>query len=397
MNPPRKKGGFYFYSMRKGEKDVMIYFDNAATNGFHPSSVTEAAVTAIKHLSANPGRSGHRLSVAGAEIVYNARKEIAAFFGLSHPERVIFTKNCTEALNTAIFGTVKEGSHVITTCYEHNSVLRPLFFLAKAGKIRLDIVTPAEGQTLTERIAEVLRKNTCLVAVNHISNVTGQIQPVREIGALLKGTDTLFLVDAAQSAGHVPIDMEALGIDLLAFAGHKGMYGIAGSGGLLIREGADVRPLTMGGTGTESLSLDQPRFYPERLESGTLNLPAIAALSEGAHYIATSMPAFSEQLTQYTNLLVRELSAFSAVTLYSKPNPAGIVAFNLMNLSSEEGAEILSNRFDIAVRGGLHCAPLMHRAIGTERTGAVRVSLSPHNTVREIRILLNAVRRMTLS
>lgn len=375
----------------------MIYFDNAATNGFHPSAVTEAAVTTIKHLSVNPGRSGHRLSVVGAEIVYNARKEIAAFFGLSHPERVVFTKNCTEALNTAIFGTIKEGGHVVTTCYEHNSVLRPLFSLAKAGKIRLDIVTPSEGQTLTDKIAETLRSDTCLVAVNHVSNVTGQIQPVREIGALLKGTDTLFLVDAAQSAGHVPINMEAFGIDLLAFAGHKGTYGIAGSGGLLIREGADVRPLTLGGTGTESLSLDQPRFYPERLESGTLNLPAVAALSEGVHYVATGLPSFSEQLTQYTALLVRELSELSAVTLYSKPNPVGIVAFNLMNLPSNEGAEILSERFDIAVRGGLHCAPLMHRMLGTERTGAIRVSLSPHNTVREIKFFLNAIRRMTLS
>lgn len=373
----------------------MIYFDNAATNGFHPSAVTEAAATAVKYLSANPGRSGHRLSVAGAEIVYNARKEVARFFGVQYPERVIFTKNCTEALNTAIFGGIREGGHVITTRGEHNSVLRPLFFLAKEGKIRLDIVSA--GDNAAEEIAKLLRPDTCMVVVNHVSNVTGAVQPVAETGALLRGSDTLFLVDAAQSAGHLPVDMKQMGIDLLAFAGHKGMYGIAGSGGLVLNEGADVRPLTMGGTGTESLSLEQPRFYPERLESGTLNLPAIASLAEGTNYVSENRAAFSARLTEYTQMIVKELSELSAVTLYSKPNPAGIVAFNLLNLPSEEGAEVLSERFDIAVRGGLHCAPLMHRSLGTERTGAIRVSLSPHNTVREIKVFLNAVRRMTLS
>ena len=218
----------------------MIYFDNAATNGFHPSAVTEAAATAVKYLSANPGRSGHRLSVAGAEIVYNARKEVARFFGVQYPERVIFTKNCTEALNTAIFGGIREGGHVITTRGEHNSVLRPLFFLAKEGKIRLDIVSA--GDNAAEEIAKLLRPDTCMVVMNHVSNVTGAVQPVAETGALLRGSDTLFLVDAAQSAGHLPVDMKEMGIDLLAFAGHKGMYGIAGSGGLVLNEGADVHP-----------------------------------------------------------------------------------------------------------------------------------------------------------
>lgn len=180
----------------------MIYFDNAATNGFHPSAVTEAAATAVKYLSANPGRSGHRLSVAGAEIVYNARKEVARFFGVQYPERVIFTKNCTEALNTAIFGGIREGGHVITTRGEHNSVLRPLFFLAKEGKIRLDIVSA--GDNAAEEIAKLLRPDTCMVVMNHVSNVTGAVQPVAETGALLRGSDALFLVDAAQSAGHLP-------------------------------------------------------------------------------------------------------------------------------------------------------------------------------------------------
>ena len=368
----------------------MIYFDNAATNGFKISAVTDATISTLKFLSANPGRSGHRLSLKGAELVYKARCIIAEAFGAPSPNHVIFTSNCTDALNKAIFGTLKKGDHVITTIYEHNSVLRPLFHLKESKIIDLTIVSPKNGSIRDEIIGN-LRDNTALVAITGASNVTGEQPNWRDLTDTLRTKNVHLLIDGAQSGGHVPIDVVKDKISLLCLAGHKGLNGIAGSGILIIGENVEVSPIIFGGTGTETFLLTQPTALPERLESGTLNLPAIVALGEGVSYTSKNIVRFGKILLQTTDYLIRALHKVGGVTVYSKPNEFGIVSFNMCGYDSEELAYILNEKFDIAVRGGYHCAPLMHEFLGTKDGGAVRISLSTHNTVREIDAFIYAI------
>lgn len=376
----------------------MIYLDNAATGGFKPNSVIETVVSAIKFLNANPGRSGHKLSKTGAGFVYSCRKKLSEFFNNLEPERVIFTKNCSEALNTAILGTYKKNSQVITTCFEHNSVLRPLHTLKEKGLITLKILYPQNGKYITkEDVSRAYTDDTSLVVVNHISNVTGDINDVGEIGDFLKDKDCVFLVDGAQSAGHVNIDMQKLNIDALAIAGHKGLYAIQGSGALIFRNTCEIRSTFQGGTGTESFNLLQPDCYPEKLEVGTLNLPSICSLEEGVRYIESSIDYLSIRLTEMTDYLITRLNTLSNVKVYSIKNPSGIVAFEIKNLSSTEVSEILSDKYDIAVRGGFHCAPLMHKFLNTSSDGLVRVSICPHNTKRDLYSLYDAVKSISFS
>ncbi len=371
----------------------MIYFDNAATGGFKPRAVTDSAENVIRYLSANPGRSGHRLSVTGAEMVYGCRKLIGEFVNAT-PEKVIFTKNCTEALNMAIFGTLKVGGHVITTVFEHNSVLRPLTALSKKGLITLDIVSPSHNKSLLKSIEEKIRPETYLITMTGLSNVTGESFPLKEVGALAKSHDALFLVDGAQAGGHIPLDIKSMNISLLALAGHKGLYGIMGSGVLVIDDDVDVMPLIYGGTGSESFNLNQPESYPERLESGTLNLPAITALLEGVRYVKNNTSNFGNTLYSYTGLLTDALSEIPSVKCYSTPNRAGIVSFEIKNIPSSDVADILSTEYDVAVRGGLHCSPLIHKYLKTETNGLVRVSLSVQNSTREIHYFIRAIKEI---
>ena len=371
----------------------MIYLDNAATGGFKPNSVIETTVSAVKYLNANPGRSGHRLSKTGAEFIYSARKKVSEFFNNGEIDRVIFTKNCSEGLNIAIHGVIGKGDHVITTCFEHNSVLRPLFTLESKGIISLTIIYPKNKESVTvKEIENALLPNTKLVIVNHISNVTGSINDVKSIGEFLREKNLLFMVDGAQSAGHVKIDMQKFNIDILSVAGHKGLYAIQGSGALIFNKRVDISPTYQGGTGTESFNTFQPNCYPEKLEVGTLNLPAICSLEEGIRYVENSLDYLEIRLFEMTEYLIKKLSAIDKVKIYSSPNPAGIVAFSIENLSSIEGAERLSNEFDIAVRGGFHCAPLMHKFLGTDDEGLIRVSISAHNTKRDLFLLVSAVK-----
>ncbi|MBO5889035.1 MAG: aminotransferase class V-fold PLP-dependent enzyme [Clostridia bacterium] len=375
----------------------MIYLDNAATGGFKPNSVIETATSVIKYLNANPGRSGHRLSKTGASFVYSARKKLSEFFNNGEIERVIFTKNCSEGLNTAIHGVLKNGDHVITTCFEHNSVLRPLFTLEKAGVITLSIVYPENNEFITKSdIEKAYTKNTKLVAVNHISNVNGSINDIKSIGKFLSDKNSYFLVDGAQSAGHVKIDMQKNFIDILSVAGHKGLYAVQGSGALILGSKVEISPTFQGGTGTESFNALQPDCYPEKLEVGTLNLPAICSLEEGVRYIESSIDYLEIRLTEMTFYLINRLSQIDKVQIYSKPNPAGIVAFSIDNCPSVEASERLSDEFDIAVRGGFHCAPLMHKFLKTDTDGLIRVSICPHNTKRDLYLLLNAVKTICL-
>lgn len=374
----------------------MIYLDNAATGGYKPNCVIDKAVNVIKYLNANAGRSGHRLSKTGLEFIYSARKTLSEFFNNKCVEKVIFTKNCSEGLNTAILGTLKVGGHVVTTIFEHNSVLRPLFALEKKGLITLTIVSPENKKYITlGDIKKAVTDNTYIVIVNNISNVTGAVNSVEEIGAYLKDKDILFMVDGAQSAGHITIDMEKFGINILCVAGHKGLYGIAGSGALIIDEKTQISPTYLGGTGTETFNPSQPSGYPEKLEYGTLNLPAICSLDEGVRYIGNNLEFISNQLTLATRYVIDKLDKISGVKVYSCKNPAGIVAFNIYNRSSIEVAEILSDDFNIAVRGGFHCAPLVHKFLKTNEEGIIRASISLNNTKRELNALIDAVRYIT--
>lgn len=372
----------------------MIYFDNAATGGFKIHAVTEAVYSAVKYLNANPGRSGHSLAISGAKKVEETRLIVSDFFSCS-PERVIFTKNCTEALNIAIFGSLSLGRHVITTVFEHNSVLRPLFYLKEKGLITLSIVSPSQNKSLLQAIEEAITDKTYLIVCTSISNVTGEVFPISEIGEIAKKRNLKFIVDGAQGGGHVKLKLKKQKISALALASHKGLGGIMGSGLLLIDDDFDLNPLIYGGTGTDTFNLTKSLPYPERLEAGTLNLPAISALKEGVAYVKNNLYFISKTLLNYTERIIEGLKNIDKISLYSNPNPAGIVSFSLKDLSSENLAYILDKEYDIAVRGAFHCAPLTHKFLATEKEGLVRVSLSVHNSLSEIDYFIRAINKIS--
>ncbi len=368
----------------------MIYFDNAATGGRKPDVVLNAVASAVK-VCANPGRGGHKLALACANLVQDCRVALNRFFDGYGAERVIFTKNCTEALNVAIFGSLKMGDHVVTTCMEHNSVLRPLEYLKKTGAITYD-VCPLDhtGNVSPQTFLKLVQPNTRLAVVTTASNVTGAIPPIAQIKKGLP-EKALLLCDGAQGGGHLDISMQNWGVDLLTVAGHKGMMGIQGSGALLFSERVEPSPLLFGGTGSMSLSLDMPDFYPDALEAGTLAFPAVLSLLEGVRYLTLHAEQIKHRLHTLTAYAVRDLRERKGYTCYSTPNPCGIVAFGHERFPSEYIAERLSDRYDIAVRGGLHCAPLMHGALGTLEDGLVRASFSTFNSEREIDRMLSAL------
>ena len=369
----------------------MIYFDNAATGGFKPHAVIDATNTVIRYLSANPGRSGHRLSLTGAEIIYKCRETLSNFFGCKS-ERVIFTKNCTEALNIAIFGSVKKGDHVICTVFEHNSVLRPLHHLKNTGIIDLSIIKPDDDTPLQRAIERAIKPNTRLIVCTALSNVTGEVMPITEIAQIAKYNGALLLVDGAQAGGHIPLNVKD-GISMLALAGHKALCGIMGSGVLILDDNVDVCPLVFGGTGSESFNLNQPSCYPEKLESGTLNLPAIASLYEGVKFVSKNLVNFGNQLIRSTKIILDGLEEMN-IPCFSRPNPAGICSFKINGIPSNEVADVLNKEYDVAVRGGLHCAPLTHEFLNTESEGLVRASLAVQNTSNEIKYFLSAVNKI---
>ncbi len=368
----------------------MIYFDNAATGGFKPTSVVSATKTALE-FCANPGRSGHKLSLACLDRVYSCRKILCEFFGGYSYDRVIFTKNCTEALNIAILGGINGGDKVVTTVAEHNSVLRPLEQLKNYGVKVSYAPLSQNGEIDMSALYSQVTSNTKAVILTLASNVTGAAPTIKEVRKNIPDS-VLLICDGAQACGHIDIDMRGLGIDALAVAGHKGMLGIQGSGALLFSERFNPKPVMFGGTGSESNNLNMPDFYPDALESGTLSYPAIISLGEGALYLQTNMSQHIRTLTNLTEYLIENLAKIEGVKLYSKPNPFGLVAFNLSNMQSEMAAYTLSERFDICVRGGLHCAPKMHGALSSE--GIIRASLSPFNTLNECKLFIDAVKQM---
>lgn len=373
----------------------MIYFDNAATTGKKPVGVIRAVESALKELSSNPGRSGHTPSLKAADAVYSVREKTAEFFGASGAENVVFTLNCTHSINCVIKGVLKKGEHAVTSSLEHNSVIRPL--------IKEEIPFDTAYVSLTddrETLREFERKihpNTRLVICTGASNVLGKTLPIAEIGALCRDRGVLFAVDAAQIAGVMPIDMREMNIDYLCVAPHKGLYAPMGIG-VLICEKPIENTIIEGGTGTNSAELVQPESLPERLESGTVNVPEIMGLSAGIDYVkGIGIKKIYTHEMKLIRYLYKELSKIDRVQLYA-PEPrdgayAPVLSFNVYGRTSAEVSQYLNGK-GIAVRGGLHCAPLAHRQIGTLERGAVRISVAAFNTLAEAANLIKAIKQM---
>ncbi len=373
----------------------MIYLDNAATSWPKAPGVARAVAAALNYPSGNPGRTSHRVADEAAMRIQECRENLAQLFGIANPLRICFAANTTEALNIAIKGVLVPGDHVVCSSMEHNSVWRPLCALRCRG-VHVSVArAAADGVVSVEAIARLLRPSTRLIVLTHASNVTGSLQPVAEVGALARECGIPLLVDAAQTAGSVSIDVDAMHIDMLAFPGHKGLLGPAGTGGLYVGESVDVRPLKEGGTGSVSLDAHQPGFYPDRLESGTLNLPGIAGLAVSVQsLLQRGVASVARHEYRCMDRLLRGLAAIGGVTLYGPPRDqprASVVSFNVRSLDPAQVAAALDERAGIACRPGWHCAALAHRTIGTVKTGTVRLSPGPFTSMREIDEALGAV------
>lgn len=377
----------------------MIYLDNAATSFPKPNSVYQAIMEAMKDYGANPGRSGHKLALRAGRAIYETRELICTLFNIEDPMRVIFTSNATDGLNLAIKGLLKKGDHVITTSMEHNSVLRPLKVLESKGIETTIVECDITGNINLQNIEENIRDNTRLIVTTHASNVTGTIFPIKKIGELAKKHNIIYMVDAAQTAGLYNIDVVDMNIDILAFPGHKSLLGPQGTGGVYIRKGIDIKQIKEGGTGSKSDSLIQPDFYPDKFESGTPNTPGIVGLGAGIKYILDKgIDNIREHEIKLTKMFIDGLKEIKNVKIYGPANPlnqAPVISINIGEEDSSEVSYILDQVFDIAVRPGLHCAPLAHKTIGCYEQGCVRFSIGPFNTVDDIQTAIKAVKHIS--
>ncbi len=377
----------------------MIYLDNAATTAIKPASVRRAMQEAMLRYGANPGRGGYPLSLQTAEMIYRCREKAADFFGLGQADGVVFTQNCTHALNLAIKGLVRPGGKVVVSSLEHNAVMRPLTALQKSHGIRVEVaeVIFGDDEATFRSFERLIDSETDLVVCTHASNVCGLILPIEKIGHLCRRWGIPLVVDAAQSAGTVPIHMERMGIDCLCMPGHKGLYGPTGTGMLLTSHPIPTT-LIEGGTGTFSADFNQPEQLPERLESGTVNTVGIAGLSAGLSFVRQKG---NERIHTYEIGLIRtlydELKSLRPVVLYmDRPSVAHfspVLSFNVEGIPSEQVAEELS-RLGFAVRAGLHCAPAAHRRLGTLEQGTVRISPSVFNQEQQIESLVESVKKI---
>jgi cysteine desulfurase/selenocysteine lyase len=378
----------------------MIYLDNAATSWPKPESVYQAMDSFMRHTGASPGRSGHLLSVAAARIIHETREGLCQLFGIADPSHIVFTANATESLNLAIRGLLHIGDHAITSSLEHNSVMRPLRALEEKG-IEVSVVNCAANGSLDPGdIERAIRPYTRLIVLNHASNVVGTVLPVAEVGRIARDHGVPLLVDAAQSAGCYPIDVEAMKIDLLAFSGHKSLFGPQGTGGLYIREGIEsqLEPLKCGGTGSYSEHENQPVFMPDKYESGTPNTVGLAGLGAGVRFVLQEgLANIRKQEEKLTRLLLDGLAAIPGVVCHGKANAVdqvAIVSFNVSGLTPSEVALELEEGFRIMCRPGLHCSPMAHKALGTFPQGSVRLSPGHFNSRPDIEKTLEAVRQI---
>ncbi len=383
----------------------MIYFDNAATSFPKPEEVVEAVVGTMTKTGANPGRSGHTQSVRAGEIVFEARRKLAVFFGVKNPMNIIFTSNATEALNLAIKGLLRKGDHVVTTSMEHNSVIRPLKRLESEGYIDITVLEGDEdGVVSVEELEQHVKSRTRAFVLNHISNVTGIVQPLEELCGFCREKGLITIADCAQSAGIIPLDMVKDNIDIVCFAGHKGLYGPTGTGGMVLREGFDhrlIKPLKEGGTGSLSDKEFQPEFMPDVFESGTLNTAGIAGLSAGIDFINSlpeglgSVQLHKQTLQKY--FIDKARKHVPGFITQSSPDGYGVVSFVLEGHSVSGITMKLSEKYGIMSRQGLHCAPLAHKRIGTFPEGTVRFSFSVFNTRQEADFSIEVLKKISES
>jgi cysteine desulfurase family protein len=380
----------------------MIYFDNAATSWPKPAAVIDAMVHFMTEVGANPGRSAHRTSIEAGRIVYETREALARLLNVSDPLRIVFGLNATEALNLALRGILRPGDHVVTTSMEHNSVMRPLRALEEAGVVEICVVRCSpEGFLDPADVESALRPKTRMIVLNHASNVVGSVLPVGEVGKIARRHDTLLLVDAAQTAGSYPLDMEAMNIDLLAFTGHKALFGPQGTGGLCIGErveAEDIEPVKRGGTGSRSQWEEQPTFLPDRCESGTPNTVGLAGLRAGVEFVLQQdVEAIRAHEVSLTRRLIGGLREIPGVALYGSRDAelqTATVSFNVEGLEPSEVGPMLDEGHGIMSRVGLHCAPAAHRTMGTFPAGTIRFGLSFFNTVEEVDEALAALTRI---
>ena len=376
----------------------MIYLDNAATTLRKPPEVIEAVVQAMNGMG-NASRGTHFGSLTASRTIHEARGKIARLFGCKRADHVVLTCNATEALNIAINGTVNSGSHVITTDLEHNSVLRPLYRLQAQQQVELSFVAADRRGNIDETAFEkLIRPHTQAIVLTHASNLTGNMVDVTRVGRIAKKHNLLFIVDASQTAGSFPIDMQTMGIDILCFTGHKAMMGPQGTGGMCIREGIKIRPLKVGGTGVMTYSKEQPFELPALLEAGTQNAHGIAGLSAAVDYIySVGLEAIREKKDILTRRFYNGVIGIAGVTVYgdfSAKHHAAVVALNIRDYDSGAVTDELSQSYGIATRSGAHCAPRMHQALGTTERGAVRFSFSWLTQVDEVDQAIRAVKEL---
>ena len=377
----------------------MIYLDNAATTMKKPQCVIDAVVAAMSHMG-NAGRGATTAALDASRVIYDTREKLSDLFNLQNPSRVAFTSNSTESLNTAIKGILSSGDHAITTSLEHNSVLRPLYDLQSKG-MELSIVDCDENGNIDYNDFEkLIKENTKAIVCTHASNLVGNVLDVKKIGSIAKKHNLIFIVDASQSAGVFEIDMQDMNIDILCFTGHKGLLGPQGTGGICVREGIDVRPLKVGGSGVNTFSKEQPVEMPTHLEAGTLNGHAIAGLNAALDYLKEEgidniQKREEELMFRFYNGIkdIKDIKIFGNF----ENKRAAIVTFNVGDIDSAAFSDELSFAYDISTRAGAHCAPLMHKAMNTVEQGAVRFSFSHYNTEEEIDTAIKAVKEIAAS
>ena len=375
----------------------MIYFDNAATTQRKPDCVVKAVTSALCSMG-NPGRSIHDGAMSASRMVFDARFALAEMFGAESPDRIAFTANSTESLNIAIKGILNPGDHVITTALEHNSVLRPLYEMESLGAELTVVPADSQGRLCYEKIETSLRANTKAIICTHGSNLTGNLIDIEAVGRIARKHGILFVVDASQTAGVFPIDVQKMHIDILCFTGHKSLLGPQGTGGIYVREGVSVKPLLSGGSGVQTYLRNHPQQMPTALEAGTLNTHGIAGLLAAVNYIQETgieniqkaeqhlMKAFYEQ--------VREIPGITVYGDFSSYDRCPIVTLNVHDYDSGLVSDVLAREYGIATRPGAHCAPLMHQALGTMEQGAVRFSFSHYNTHEEIELAVSALKKL---
>ena len=373
----------------------MIYLDNAATSFPKPQPVIDAVVDCLKTKGANPGRGAHQIAMAASRVIFEARETLARLFNVDDSSNIIFTLNATDSLNMGIKGLLEPGDHAVTTSMEHNSVARPLNVLSKKGVVVTKIKCDAQGYPSTVDVERAINEKTKLIVITHASNLTGTLMPLAEIAGIAHEKNVLFMVDAAQTAGAFPIDIQGLGIDILACSGHKALLGPQGTGALYIGPHVDLEETKQGGTGGHSEDPLQPRTRPDRYESGTPNTPGIAGLGAAVKFIEeVGIGSIRKKEDKLTHRLLTGLRKTKGVEIYgpSEDQPrAPVVSFNIDGAGSNEVAFALDKAFEIASRSGLHCAPDAHKTIGTLEAGTVRLSIGYFNTEEEIDAAVEAV------